>query len=187
MAANGAVRLTGVEPKNEATSTFTLEEVAGIVEQSQREGTLTDPSGTLAGTFEFTTKTAADEQVPIDDVVLLPADLTPRRVHPAATSHGYSRYLVADRSGEPSGYLHVKDVMDLDERDFDAPVPTKRIRRLASVPVTAGLEDAMRTMRTHGAHVARVVSNTGTITGVLFLEDVLEVLVGEVNDATTRH
>src|SRR5829696_1254223 len=47
--ANGVVRLCGVQPKDEATSTFTLEEVAGIVEQSQREGTLPDTAGTLAG------------------------------------------------------------------------------------------------------------------------------------------
>jgi CBS domain containing-hemolysin-like protein len=184
--ANAVVRATGVEPKDEATSTYTLEEVAGIIEQSQRGGTLADTSGALAGTFEFTTKTVADEQVPAREVVLLAHDLTPREVHRAARQHGYSRYLVANRSGEPSGYLHVKDVMDLEGPAFDAPVPDKRVRRLVSVPATAELEDAMRTMRQHGAHVARVVDRAGGTTGALFLEDVLEVLVGEVDDATTR-
>ncbi|MEQ4523488.1 CNNM domain-containing protein, partial [Nocardioides kribbensis] len=43
--ANGVLRLFRVEPKDEATSTFTLEEVAGIVEQSRREGTLDDAPG----------------------------------------------------------------------------------------------------------------------------------------------
>lgn len=56
--ANGALHLVGVRPKDEATSTFTLEEVAGIVEQSRREGPLSDDSGTLAGAFEFTDKTS---------------------------------------------------------------------------------------------------------------------------------
>jgi CBS domain containing-hemolysin-like protein len=186
-AANLAVRAAGVEPKNEATSTYTLDEVAGIVEQSQREGVLSDGSGTLAGAFEFTTKTVADEQVPMSDVVLLPVDVTPRQVHEAAGRFGYSRYLVADADGAPGGYLHVKDVMDLDQDEFDDPVPAKRIRHLVSVPLTAELEDAMRTMRRHGSHVARVVDTDGTITGMLFLEDILEVLVGTVSDATSRN
>ena len=51
---------------------FTLEQVAGIVEQSQREGTLSDTAGTLAGAFEFTDRLVSDEDVPIDDMVLLP-------------------------------------------------------------------------------------------------------------------
>jgi CBS domain containing-hemolysin-like protein len=59
--ANTVLRLFGVDPKDEATSTFTLEEVAGIVAQSQREGTLHDTSGTLKGAFEFTDKTVADD------------------------------------------------------------------------------------------------------------------------------
>ena len=180
--ANLVVRMVGVEPKDEATSAFTLEEVAGIVEQSQREGTLRDASGTLAGAFEFTTRTAGDEQVPVGDIVLLPAEVTPREVHAATVRHGFSRYVVQDRSGAPSAYLHVKDVMDLDGAMLDEVVPAKRRRRLASVPVDAELEDALQAMRRHGAHVAQVVDAAGAVTGLLFLEDVLEVLVGEVHD-----
>jgi CBS domain containing-hemolysin-like protein len=182
--ANSVVRLTGVEPKDEMTSTFTLEEVEGIVAQSQREGTLSDTSGTLAGAFEFTDKLVADEAVPLDRVVLLPHLATPRQLHSAAVAYGYSRYVVRNEAGEPYGYLHVKDVMDLDDA-FDQPVPAKRIRRLISVSGDTELEDAMRRLRQHGDHVARVVDEVGNVTGLLFLEDVIEVLVGEVDDATT--
>ena len=186
LAANGVVRTAGVRPKDEATSTYTLEEVAGIVEQSQREGTLTDTAGTLAGALEFTDKTVAHEMVPIEDMVLLPHQATPGHVHQAAAEHGYSRYVVRDSSGDTSAYLHVKDVIDLDVA-FDDPVPGKRLRRLLSISAAAELEDAMRRMRHHGSHVVRVVDpSTGTTTGLLFLEDVLEVLVGEVKDATSR-
>ena len=184
--ANGVVRGCGVEPKDEATSTFTLEEVAGIVERSQREGVLADSAGTLAGAFEFTDKRVAEEEVPLAEMVLLPHEVTPAQVHQAVIDHGYSRYVVQDSTGEPSGYLHVKDVMDLDST-FDAPVPAKRIRRLISVQRDAEIEDAMRRLRQLGTHVARTVDADGATTGLLFLEDLLEVLVGEVNDATARH
>ena len=54
--ANGVLRLFRVEPKDEAASTFTLDEVATIVNQSTREGVLTDRTGTLTAAFEFTDK-----------------------------------------------------------------------------------------------------------------------------------
>ena len=182
--ANGILRLFKVEPKNEATSTFTLDEVAGIVEQSTREGTLSDASGTLAGAFEFTEKKVFDVDVPIKDMVLLPANARPIDVQEAVTTHGFSRYVITDESGDPSSYIHMKDVMDLmGPESFVAPIPEKRLRRLITVSRDAELEAAMALLRRRGAHVAKTIDAEGQVTGLLFLEDVLEVLVGEVNAA----
>ncbi|MET4060990.1 CBS domain containing-hemolysin-like protein [Arthrobacter sp. UYP6] len=184
--ANGVLRLFKVEPKDEATSAYTMDEVANIVEQSTREGMLADASGTLSAAFEFTNKTVADVEVPISKMVLLPQTATPADIQEAVGRHGYSRYILTDDDGVPSGYLHLKDVMDLTEpAKFTAPVPAKRIRRLASAFVGSELEDALATMRRTGAHVARVFDAEGNTTGVLFLEDIIEELVGEVQDATT--
>ncbi|WP_068493459.1 hemolysin family protein [Pseudoclavibacter helvolus] len=180
--ANGVLRLFKVEPKDEATSTYTLEEVAGIVEQSTREGTLNDTSGTLAGAFEFTEKKVSDVDVPIAEMVLLPAGARPIDVQKAVAEHGFSRYVVTDERGEPTSYIHMKDVMDLMGADaFTAPIPQKRLRSLVSVSRDAELEDAMSVLRNRGAHVAKALDSEGNVTGLLFLEDVLEVLVGEVN------
>ncbi|MCU1530926.1 MAG: hypothetical protein JWO49_497, partial [Arthrobacter sp.] len=89
-------------------------------------------------------------------------------------------------AGVPTGYLHLKDVMDLTTAEkFSQPVPAKRIRRLASTFRGSELEDALATMRRTGAHVARVFDEYGNTTGVLFLEDIIEELVGEVQDATS--
>ena len=181
--ANGVVRLFGVQPKDEAASTFTLQEVAGIVEQSRREGTLSDQSGTLSRAFDFTDQTVSDVDVPLAEMVLLPAPVTPADLQRAVTEHGYSRYVVTDEAGEPTGYLHMKDVIDIAPDRYSDPVPTKRIRSLGAVPRGAELEDALASMRRRGAHMARSVDAEGTTLGLLFLEDVLEVLVGEINDA----
>ncbi|MER1995313.1 MAG: hemolysin family protein [Arthrobacter sp.] len=184
--ANGVLRLFKVEPKDEATSTYTLDEVATIVEQSTREGILEDSTGALTNAFEFTSKTVADVEVPLADMVLVPAQPTPADIQAAVSSHGYSRYILADADGGLTGYLHLKDVMDLNTAEkFNAPVPAKRIRRLASAFRGSELEDALDTMRRTGSHVARVLDAEGNTTGVLFLEDIIEELVGEVQDATT--
>jgi len=65
-------------------------------------------------------------------------------------------------------------------------VPPKRIRQLISIYRATDLEDALATMRRAGVHVARAFDETGATTGLLFLEDILEELVGEVQDATRR-
>ncbi|WP_258803149.1 hemolysin family protein [Pseudarthrobacter sp. NS4] len=184
--ANSILRLFKVEPKDEATSAYTLDEVANIVEQSTRDGMLTDTSGTLTAAFEFTAKTVADVEVPINEMVLLAESATPADIQRAVAEHGYSRYILTDDDGGPSGYLHLKDVMDLvTPEKFVRPVPAKRIRRLASAYSGGELEDALATMRRTGAHVARVFDADGNTTGVLFLEDIIEELVGEVQDATS--
>ncbi|MDZ4093221.1 MAG: hemolysin family protein [Arthrobacter sp.] len=184
--ANSILRLFKVEPKDEATSAYTLDEVANIVEQSTRDGMLTDTSGTLTAAFEFTAKTVADVEVPIDSMVLLPSSATPADIQRAVAAHGYSRYILTDDDGAPTGYLHLKDVMDLTTpAAFSEAVPAKRIRKLASAFSGSELEDALAVMRRTGAHVARVFDAHGTTTGVLFLEDIIEELVGEVQDATS--
>ena len=184
--ANSVLRLFRVEPKDEATSAYTLDEVANIVEQSTRVGTLNDTSGTLTAAFEFTAKTVSDVEVPIANMVLLPATASPADIQRTVAEHGYSRYILTDANGEPSGYLHLKDVMDLTTPEkFNRPVPEKRIRRLASVYVGSELEDALASMRRSGSHVARVFNSEGATTGMLFLEDIIEELVGEVQDVTS--
>ena len=81
---------------------------------------------------------------------------------------------------------HTYHVMDLTTTEkFNRPVPEKRIRRLASVYVGSELEDALASMRRSGAHIARVFNSDGATTGMLFLEDIIEELVGEVEDATS--
>ncbi|NRG39923.1 DUF21 domain-containing protein [Rathayibacter sp. VKM Ac-2804] len=186
---NAVLRLFRVEPKDEANSTFTLEEVQTIVDQSTREGTLRS-NGTLLAAFEFTEKKVHDVALPLDGIVSLPAGASPADVERAVAKHGFSRYVVLGEDGQPEGYIHLKDVLDLDGDTegpkFRLPIPAKRIRQLASIFEATDLEDALAIMRRTGAHLARAFDEQGRATGVLFLEDIIEELVGEVDDATRR-
>ena len=184
--ANGILRLFGVRAKDEANSAFTLDQVEDIVEHSTREGVLSDASGTISNTFEFTEKKVRDVAVKLSEVVSFPESVTPREIEVAVSKVGFSRYPLTDEDNDLIGYLHLKDVLDLDLDEMDEAVPTKRIRSLISVPDSMELEDALASMRRVGAHLARVFNRGGKVTGVLFLEDILEELVGEVQDATKR-
>jgi CBS domain containing-hemolysin-like protein len=99
---------------------------------------------------------------------------------------GFSRYVLVNPEGEPTGYVHLKDVIGIRENEADLPVPPKRIRQLVSVYSELDLEDALAAMRRTGAHIARVFDIAGVTVGVLFLEDIIEELIGEVQDTTRR-
>src|SRR5476651_1357697 len=183
---NGIVRLVGIKPRSEANSAYTVDEVANIVAQSTREGLLTDSTGTLNAAFEFSTKRVADIAVGMAKLVTLPEDAAPADVERAVAQRGFSRYVLVDDARQPTGYLHLKDVLDLDDDEYTEPVPPRRIRKLISIAGSTDIEDALATMRRTGLHVARVFDEAGATQGALFLEDIIEELVGEVQDATRR-
>lgn len=184
--ANGVLKLFRIKILEEANSAFTLDQVEDIVEHSTREGVLQDATGTLSNTFEFTEKKVRDVAVNPEDVISFEATVTPREIEQAVAKYGYSRYPLRGDEGEIYGYIHLKDVIDLRLDEMDKPLPAKRIRNLISLPATMELEDALAAMKRAGAHMAKSFDRGGKITGVLFLEDILEELIGEVQDATQR-
>ena len=74
--------------------------------------------------------------------------------------------------------------MEVPAEEFHEPVPAKRLRRLIAIHRDAELEDALSRMRQQGSHVAKSVDDQGTTRGLLFLEDAIEVLVGEIHDGS---
>jgi len=94
--------------------------------------------------------------------------------------------VLSDTAHQPTGYVHIKDVLDVPDEQCDYPVSPRKIRSMISLPEAADLDDALAMMRRTGSHLARVHDSAGSTIGVLFLEDIIEELVGEVQDATRR-
>ena len=189
--ANHAVRLAGIEPRDEVASAFTAQEVQSIVAHSQAEGLLRDEQGLLGSAIEFSARTAGDVMVPVGDLVTVSDGVTPDDVEHLVARTGFSRFPVVDAVADASapttllGYLHLKDVLYASDADRTRPVPAFRVRALASVRPGDEVEDALRAMQRTGTHLARVEGADGVL-GVVFLEDILEELVGEVRDAMQR-
>jgi CBS domain containing-hemolysin-like protein len=182
--AAGVLRLVGVRMQDEVSSTYTREEVAALVEESRGEGMLeADEYDRLAGALGFTEKT-------VGAVLLDPAGLTtvvrgstPEDVEALCAATGFSRFPVADEDGALLGYLHIKDVLETDEERRTSPIQDTIVRPFAPVARDDLLHDALETLQRRGAHMARVVDDTGSTLGVATLEDLIEELVGEIRDA----
>lgn len=181
------VRMFRVEPKDEITSAFTVEEVQLIVAESRSEGLIReDAHGLLKGALEFSDRVAAEVAVPVENLVTVPVGATPADIEYMVAKRGFSRYPVRDADGQLTGYLHLKDILYAAPHDYARPVPATRVRRLAVVAPDAEVEDVLAVMQRSGSHLARVVDADEQVIGIVFLEDVLEQLVGEVTDQAQR-
>ncbi|MDI3212622.1 hemolysin family protein [Arthrobacter sp. AL12] len=182
--ANHILKLMRIEPKDEVTSSFTLEEVQSIVQESTRHGLVDDDAGLITGALEFSEHTAADVMVPLDKLVMMKSNTTPVEFEKAVSRTGFSRFPMLDDDGMLSGYLHIKDVLSIPDAAYHQPIAESHIRSLANLAMDDEIETAMSVMQRTGSHLARVIGPDGLTQGVLFLEDVIEQLVGEIRDAT---
>lgn len=181
------VRAMGIDPKDEVGAAFTAEEVQHIVTESHKEGLVeAEKYGLVGAALEFSDKNARDVAVRLAEVITVDDDATPDSIERLVAKHGFSRYPLTDTAGDLAGYLHLKDVLYADADERSVPVPRKRLRRMATVRPDDEVEDVLRTMQHTKTHVARVVGDSGDLLGVVFLEDVIEELVGEVTDSTQR-
>lgn len=184
-AANLVLRMMRVEPQDEVTSTYTLQEVQSIVEESTRTGLVEDHTGILSGALEFSEHVAADEMVPVDNIITLPINASPADFEKLVRKTGFSRFIIEDPKDDTYvGYLHLKDILTFPDEAYEKPIPVSQLRSMANVGLDQDIEDALALMQRSGSHMARVISPQGSTVGVLFLEDVIEVLIGEIHDAT---
>jgi CBS domain containing-hemolysin-like protein len=188
--ANRILRMIGVTPSDEVTSAFTRDEVAGLVEESRREGMLdADETRLLTGALAFHERDASSALLPLETIVSLPITVTPAEVEETAGRTGYSRFPVT-RDGEMIGYLHMKDALEVKDKHRNRPIAESWVRPLPTVRLSDPLREVLEAMQSSGAHLARVVVRSGRgrgkTVGVVALEDVLEELIGEVRDAAQQ-
>jgi len=185
LSANGVLRLLGIEPRDEVSSSYTREEVAALVEQSRGEGMIAaDEYDRLAGALDFTEKVVTSVLMPVEGLTTVLSGSTPADVEALCAATGYSRFPVTNEDGTLLGYLHIKDVLESDETRRQRPIDDKWVRPLATVGPDDVLHEALESLQRRGAHMARVVTREGAVLGLVTLEDVLEELVGEIRDGS---
>jgi CBS domain containing-hemolysin-like protein len=179
--ANTSLRIVGIAPKTEVTSAFTRDEVAGFVEESRREGLLSEEKEQLlAGTIQFDTRLVEHILIPIKKLVTVKDVATGNEVEDIVTETGYSRLPTTDVDNNLSGYIHIKDI--LQSSDTKQPLNGAKIRRLVVVRPQETLRTALARMQKVGSHMAIVMAKNNNVLGVVALEDALEELVGEIRD-----
>lgn len=182
-AANQVTRLLGYEPRSELLAGYTPEELAAIFQASGEKGTLTaQQTELLLRAVEAGERQVSGVMVPRPDVLWLQADEPLETLREAARRTGFSRFPVyGSREDDLVGTVHIKDLLavvgertDLRVGDLADEVPV--------VPETNTLRRMLSDLRARRRTFAVVVDEYGSVAGIVTLEDILEELVGEIED-----
>jgi CBS domain containing-hemolysin-like protein len=185
---NSIVRLFGIEPKEELSSTRTAEELTSLVRRSASLGALDQQTATLlTKTLALSQLAAADVMTPRPRMHSIERDSTVTDVIDLCNKTGHSRFPVLDGSSDDViGVVHVKQAAAV-PREKRSSVPVSAIMTEAlRVPETMPLEALMVELRGKGLQLAIVIDEYGGTAGLATLEDLIEELVGELVDEHDR-
>ncbi len=193
-AANQVTRLMGLKTApSDVDRVHSPEEIRMLVEQSHRAGQI-EKSGArmLAGVFEFTEKLAHDVMTPRTEIVALEAGDTITQAGDRIAAAGRSRYPVVRESlDDIVGIVHAKDVLAALRRADTAPEAAPAaldtlMRPAFFVPGTREVEDVLADMKLRKAHMLIVLDEFGGTAGLVTMEDLLEEIVGQIEDEYDR-
>jgi putative hemolysin len=180
MLTNGLARLLG-RPDEDDRPAASREDLQRLVDQDSGESDMAvGERAMIARIFEFSHLTAADSMVPLKEMCALSADATVRDAVALIAREGYSRLPVyRDRLENIVGVLHHIDLL----RAAAAEQPVGAVMRPPLfVPETQEIDDILVILQRRAASAAIVVDEFGKTVGLLTLEDILEEIVGEIDD-----
>ena len=185
---NAIVRLFGIEPKEELSSSRTAEELTSLLRRSVTLGALDAQTATLlTKTLALSQLAAADVMTPRPRMHSLNREANLNDLIALTNTTGHSRFPVTDGSTDDVvGIVHVKQAAGVPrEKRADVRVSAIMSEPLR-VPETMRLETLMVELRAKGLQLAIVVDEYGGTAGIATLEDLVEELVGELADEHDR-
>ena len=182
--ANAVLRLFRVPPTGSLEKALSAEDLATIIAAGRREGVIRDfAHRLLTGAIVFGDRDASAVMVPRPDVKALPSTVTVAEVESLMRSTGHSRIPIhAGDLDEVLGFVHVKDLLAVDDERHDEVIDPSLLRPLMPVPESAPVQAVLDAMRRERSHMAVVVDEHGGTAGLITLEDIAEELVGEIRD-----
>ncbi len=181
-AANRLLRAIGIEPVEELHGGVSTEELDLIFDSSAESGHLTSSqAGLLERAIDFVDLEASDAMVAWNKVVTINGDQTASDLRDAMASRR-SRFPVVDHDGKVHGIVHAKDLLGVARTDYPSTRVDSLMHEVIAVPESASLSVVLSELRRHSTEMALVIDEYGGPAGIVTLEDVVEELVGEIED-----
>jgi putative hemolysin len=177
--------LFGLEEPGAEGAVHSEAELKMLVSESTERGEIEEgEQEMLYKVFDFADKEVGDVMVPRPEVVALSVDLPPEQALQAVLESPYTRYPVYRGSlDDIVGVLHVRDLIEaMHERGLASVEVEELIRAAYMVPETKDLAALLTEFRKQNQHMAIVIDEYGNTEGIVTLEDVLEEIVGEIED-----
>jgi putative hemolysin len=184
IAASTRVVLRAFGIRDAGPRTFTSEEeIKHMVTEGRQQGVLDQTEMEIIhSVFEFTDTPVRKIMVPRPKVFALDADTPPGEVGTLIVESGFSRIPVYERSiDNVVGVVYVKDALRLFEKRQPV-VIRKVLHPVHLVPETKKVGELLKELQKRRSHMAVVVDEHGSVAGLVTLEDLLEQIVGEIQD-----
>ena len=187
--ANAIIRTFGIEPKEELSGARSAEELGYLVRRSALGGSLdADHASLLARTLRFSAHSAEDVMTPRVQTSRVRADDSAEHIVDLSHTTGFSRFPVTGASADDIvGVVHVKQAFAVDL--VNRPTVTARDLMVepTRVPESMEVETLLVLLRRSGFQIAIVTDEYGGTAGIVTLEDLVEEIVGELEDEHDRH
>ncbi|MDO3680575.1 hemolysin family protein [Paenibacillus ehimensis] len=180
-ASNWMLKRAGIEPATEHESAHTEEEIRVLVKESHKSGFIDNTELTLFDNiFEFTETNAREIMIPRTEMACLYANLSFEENMEIALREMRTRYPVCDRDKDNViGFVHIKDLM----KSNGALTELRSIvRPIAKVPDSMPISRLLKLMQWKKVQIALLIDEYGGTSGMVTLEDILEEIVGEIQD-----
>ena len=178
-------RALGIDPYAAEHQAHSEAELKMLLSVSTEQGQIAEgEQEMLYKVFDFADKEASDVMVPRPDVVAISVDMPPEEALAAVLESPFTRYPVFRESpDEIVGILHVRDLISaLNDRGIAQVELAELLRPTHFVPETKDLAALLGEFRRLNQHMAVVVDEYGAMEGIVTLEDLLEEIVGEIED-----
>ncbi len=186
---NIIVRLLGIPPADSAARLFTPEELEFIVEESS-EGGLLDPDEQLfiENIFDLQERTVEQVMTPRTQVVGIPVDATEEIVMQRICETRKSRYPIYEEDLDHIiGILHIKDLARYQVGEQQERLDLRQLSRpITFIPETLLLSKMLVQFRQQQIQIGVVVDEYGGTSGIISIEDLVEEVVGEIQDEFDR-
>jgi magnesium and cobalt exporter, CNNM family len=183
--ANAFTRMFGIQPAPAGVVAHTEEDIRHIVAAAEDTGVIEEAEEEMVyKIFDFADKEVHEVMVPRPEVVALSIDLPPHECLAAVIDSPYTRYPVYRGSlDDIVGVLHVRDLFSaLYDQGIENVDIGALVREAHVVPETKDLAAMLAEFRRANQHMAIVVDEYGSFQGIVTMEDLLEEIVGEIED-----
>jgi putative hemolysin len=182
------MKVLGQGGYNKPMPLITEEELREIVSVSEAEGVLEEEEhDMIRGIFEFGETTVGEVKVPRVDMVALPVTTPLMEALDVILQQGHSRIPVFDESIDNIvGILYDKDVLKYIRSNQEDVSLRDVVRPALYTPESKRVGELFRELQTKKVHIAIVLDEYGGTDGIVTLEDLLEEIVGEIQDETDR-
>jgi CBS domain containing-hemolysin-like protein len=160
------------------------ENIEALISAGTEEGLIAeDDRQLIQSVVEFGDTVVREVMTPRPNIIAISANATLEQLRQLVITEQFSRIPIYEQTiDRVIGFVHVRDMFELEEEEREKRIVRELVRPIRFVPETKPVRELMRQMQQENSHMMIVVDEYGNTAGIATMEDLLEVIIGEIRD-----